>query len=169
MSIDMRGFVYALEPIRKKNRWELDALQARLGKAQADVDKAQASLNELLGAYARTAADASGCAAEAFDPFRHRRQVAYLRLLHQRIETQREDTDNLRSIRDSLRAGCNAKQQALELLDGHRDRCKERYRHDEQVRQSAEADRDWIARSQWRAGAEPVRDATAGCSGGTPW
>jgi len=154
MSIDLRAFSYALEPLRRKQQWQLDSLQAQLGKAQRALDLAEQELRDMQAAFDGASADAAMAA--HFDPRRHQGSLAYLLQCRRQMETSRERLQELREKRDDLSRSCLSMQQALETTEAHRRRCLEEYAHAEQSRQAAEADRDWIAREHWRKQSQPA-------------
>jgi hypothetical protein len=151
MTVDLRKFAYALEPVRRKHRWQFDASLAKLGKAQVAVDEAERSLQQLRDGYTQAARDAGAAQTGRFDPGMHRRSVAYLGQVQRQIDLQKERLQELQEERGRLRAECVVLQQKLELTERHRQQSLDEYVLAEQNRQSAEADRDWVARSLWRA------------------
>lgn len=152
MSVDMRGFVYALEPLRRKQQWQLEAAQRRLGQAQTAHEAAQAALTELQAALAGVAQEASGARGGRVDPVMHQRTLAYLIDLRGRIDAQQAVLEQAGAARDAARAACLAAQQRCEALTRHRERHQDQYHAEELARQASESDRDWLARSAWRSG-----------------
>jgi flagellar export protein FliJ len=159
MSVDMRGFVYALEPLRRKQQWQLEAAQRRLGQAQAAHDAAQAALTELQAVLAGVAQGAGRAADGRVDPAQHQRTLAYLIDMRGRIDAQQAVLEQTAAARDAARADCLVAQQRCEALARHREQHQDEYRAEELARQASETDRDWLARSAWRSGLQHPIDS----------
>lgn len=159
MSVDLRGFVYALEPLRRKQQWQLEAAQRRLGQAQAAHDEAQAALTELQAALAAVAQRGSCIEGGRVDPVQQQRKLAYLIEMRGRIDAQQTLLEQAATARDGARAACLAAQQRCEALARHREHHEAQYRVEELARQASESDRDWLARSTWRSGLQHPIDS----------
>jgi len=151
MSVDLRGFVYALEPLRRKQQWQLEAAQRSLGQAQAAHDAEQEALSRLQAALESVAQGASRAAVSRLDPMQHQRTLAYLIEMRGRLDAQELILQKAGALRDAARAACLALQQRCEALERHREQHQAQYRETEMARQASEADRDWLARSAWRS------------------
>lgn len=147
MSVDLRKFVYALEPVRRKRQWQLDALQIKLGKAQSTLSEAQREIRVLQNDAERVTQEVRLALLNRLDPHGHRSGLMWLAQLRKRIQEQQHTVDLLRQQRDDIRQACTVEHQQLEALTQHRKKSEAEYLLIEQNRQDTEADRDWIARS----------------------
>jgi flagellar export protein FliJ len=150
MSGDQRGFVYPLEPLRRRQRWQLDALQARLATAQGRLDTVKAESARIEAALTTGAQTAAAMTSASFDPQRHQAALAYLSGLHVEVEQQAAELKRVSAERDLARAECVAQQRRNEATERHREQYLEQYKSAERNREMTEADSDWIARSAWR-------------------
>ncbi len=159
MSIDLRRFVYPLEALRRRHEWQRDAARTRLAAAEREVATERAKLEALREERTRAAADCARSAARHLDPQRHVQGLAWLARLHARIAKQEDVLAKAEARRDAVRKECTERQQKVELDDEHRESCLEEFRVSEEARGRAEADRDWIARQQWRSTPPSVPNA----------
>ena len=149
-SVDLRGFVYQLEPIRKRNKWELDAFQQKLALAQKEFSAGQNILNSLKQKYTSKMLVTKSSWHEQLNLVNHQHALFYLQALQRRIENQSMELVTLKEKLDTLRELCLEQQMKLELIDVHRESSVSDYKLEQQNIQSAEADREWNARSLWR-------------------
>ena len=157
MRIDLRRFEYALEPLRRRRHWELDALRAELGRVQKHVSEAE-ELVERLREDLREATSAAASALMArIDPVRHRRSVGWLVQLRAGIAAAVGQLAALRAEREHVRARLVAGQQKLDVIERHREEAQAEFAHGEEARLASEADRDWLARGDWNSGM-PTRE-----------
>jgi hypothetical protein len=146
MSADPRGFDYALEPVRRRRQWLLDAAQARLGRIEA-------ALAEVLDERARLAAQHETAQQEAaqallgrLDPDRHRRNLAWIAWLQSEVARIQRQVATLEGERDAARREVLALQLKCDLVEAHRDECIADFVCDALRREAVEADRDWLMR-----------------------
>jgi hypothetical protein len=155
MSLDLRRFEYALEPLRRRWQWQLDALQGQLGAAQREIaveDAVIAGHRERLEAERNRAAAA---AVRRLDPSSYPCLLHWLGQLRDVIEAAEVEQDRRRERRAVLQAQCVAQQRRLEALERHREECVAEHVVEEARRDASEADRDWLVRRGW-AGGDPV-------------
>jgi hypothetical protein len=146
MSVDLRGFDYALEPVRCRWQWQLDALQVRLGKLEGEIRDAEAALAERRSLYKSLGEEAGKGLLGRFDPDQHRRRLTWLAQLRGTIAHGETELAALKADRAALRLECRTQQTKVELIHAHRDECVAEFAGDEARRLAAQADRDWLAR-----------------------
>lgn len=146
MSADLRGFHYALQPVLDRQRWRIDALQAKLGVAQRAVSEAQDALHareRQLAVLHQSLADAR---AGRLDPVLLRRSLHWLAGEREQIAAQHQQLERLKAERDERLAEYRAQQAKLESLQQHRTEHQAEYVQEMQRRAAAAADNDWLAR-----------------------
>jgi flagellar export protein FliJ len=146
VSTDLRRFDYALEPLRRRRQWELDALQAELGRVQREVVRAEELVERLRQELQEATAAAVRDVSAWIDPGRHPRSVGFLVQLRVGIEAGAGRVEALRAERESVRAQLAEKQQKLDVIERHREEAVAEFAQHEEARIAAEADRDWLAR-----------------------
>ncbi len=147
MATDLRGFRYALEPLRERRQWQLDAALAQLAALRRRMADSEAARDALDRDAAEQSARAASTWTARVDPIAHTRSLAYLmQLQRQRAGIERQ----IAQLRDELaRAQVTVaqRQQGLEMLQRHRKEELDMYRLDKDRKTGAEADQDWSARS----------------------
>jgi len=145
--VDVRGFVYSLEPVRQRQQWRLDKSMAELAQAQQVLAGTEAQMAQVLKAHDEQARTVGQALLERLDPAAHRRTLAYLAQLRgqwAQLDAQREEQ---RLARDRLRRACLEQQMRLEGLTRHKENALTEYADEVRQRASNEQDRDWLARS----------------------
>lgn len=155
MSTDLRGFVYSLEALLQKQQWQLDTALSNLGVAQLAVERARDNLNSLLSDHASAVTASSQSVLPRLDPVQLRQDLAYLAYLNERVCLQRAVLEQAERHKEKLRRACRQCQLKHELVERHRQGCLDTYREREQIRQSNDADLEWLARSHTRPFAIP--------------
>jgi hypothetical protein len=150
MATDLRGFIYPLASVQHRYQWQLDILQGKLAAVQAELLVEQEHLAELKRQMAAQSEHISKALQLRMNPLVHQRSIAYLVQCASQIQEQEQRVSSLLERRQEIRQECIRQQQRLELAEQHRLHCLKDYIAVEQVRQSNEADRDWIARSVWK-------------------
>jgi hypothetical protein len=146
MSADLRGFSYALEPVRRQREWKLDAAQARLGTLQRQVARSEAERAAIEEECRIQAGQVSRAWMARPDPAAQVRLLAFLSALHQRrVDAEREIAD-LKTQLDEARRDCASRQQDLEVLNLHRVETVRAYGAEQFRKSSVQADQDWGAR-----------------------
>lgn len=159
---DLRRFEYPLEPIRRQAGWRLDALRARLGALQAEIDAESARvehLRERHAAHCRGVAEGTG---ESLDPGARRQALWWLAELYRRVAAGDKALAALRARRGEAVAEYEAQLRKVEALDRHREDELAEFRRADSARVACDADREWLARET----AEPA--ASAGPREGAP-
>jgi hypothetical protein len=147
MSVDLRGFEYALEPLRSQRQWQLDALHAQLGKTQGSILEAHEALAGLRSKLQVQSQEAMrSLHRQRIDPDRHTRGLRWLAQLQAEISTGESRLAELQSLRSRLSAQCLTLQYKLNVIEAHRDECMAEFACHESGRLAAEADRDWLVR-----------------------
>lgn len=151
MSQDTRGFLYALEPVMRRQQWELDATQGRLAVVQREVEEAQAAVAGLREQVAHEEAAGRNAVFDAADLQRRVRWLARLRAQAVRAQAA---LDALLQQRREVRAEYARQQNKLEVLQRHREETLGEFVRGQQARSAAAADGEWLARGANR-GAGP--------------
>lgn len=145
--VDVRGFVYALEPVRQRQQWRLDKSMAALAQAQQVLRETEARMAQVLLEHDAQAKEIGQRLSLRLDPAVHRRTLDYLAHLRsqwQQLDVRRETE---RVARDRLRTDCVTQQMRLEGLTRHKEDALTEYADEVRHRNSNEQDRDWLARS----------------------
>lgn len=151
MSVDLRGFVYRIEALRRKQQWQFDAAQARLGAAQREVDRLHDCLIRLRQEFDQAALHCAQGTQQPLDPVRLGLGLHFLARLQDSIRESGNTLSQAEGKRDELRKLCALQQQKVDLIEQHRKTSLDAYRDAEQSRERAEADSDWLARDRWKA------------------
>ncbi|WP_390342952.1 hypothetical protein ACFJIS_21340 [Variovorax boronicumulans] len=155
--VDIRGFAYALEPLRQRRRWQLDAALAALAQAQRLLDETEARLSELREAHDTQARALSEAALRRLDAGAHRRALAYLTHLRERAKLLEAERDAQRLARDQQRRDCIDRQLRQDGLEKHKQDALTDFADDVRRRLANEQDRDWLARSAAGFGSKEPR------------
>lgn len=147
--VDLRGFRYALEPLQTKRQWHLNALQAQLGREQQRLGERRQTLKAQQGEHRDQSHLASAAMRVHLDPIVHQRALAYLARLHGTIQESQGILNELQIQCDNTKKECVEQQCKVEVLEQHRRDQLRDYAADMTAKQAAEADRDWVARTQW--------------------
>lgn len=147
MNIDLRRFAYPLEPLRRMRRWQLDALLAKLGKAQEAVRQAQLGLDQLRKRHEDQRMLMLEAVRRRLEPGHYVRDLQWLAGLQAQIVGAGKRLAELSEQRARLQRQCQIQQYKVEVLDTHRDECLEAFAQEEAGRQAVEADRDWLIRA----------------------
>lgn len=154
---DLRGFEYALEPIRRQRQWQFDAALARLGKLQGEVARWDAERDRLHEECVVQAARASQVWTDRADPTAQARLLGYLAALQQRHADAEREIATLAARVDLARQECAAQQQKLEVLVQHRADTLKDYAVEQHRKAGAHADQEWVAQASHRSfGTEAV-------------
>jgi flagellar biosynthesis chaperone FliJ len=154
MSGDARGFTYSLEAVRRQASWQLDALHGELAAATRNLAAASAEFSQLQQEHRALAAQAAPSAMAVVDPSRSRRVLVYLADVQRRLQLMRERVAALTDTRDTLRERARAQQVKSDSLEQHREGCLREHLALADHSAAVEADRDWLARTNWRVQAE---------------
>lgn len=146
MNIDLRGFEYPLEPLRRQRRWQLDALLAKLGSTQREISLLEEQLQALQIRHARESQLASEAFAEVKDPHRHTHRLHWLARLRSTMLALGARVESLKGMRESLRKQCLTQHQKLEALEAHRQDALSEFARESASKLIREADRDWLCR-----------------------
>jgi hypothetical protein len=146
MSADLRGFSYAMQPALNRQRWRLDALQARLGAANRAIAQAQGALAQRETALAQRHEALGLACSQRLDPAVLRRGLHWLAAERDQIAELRRALQLLETQRAQVLADFRAQEAKLEALQQHRSGTVADYLQDDQRRASAVADGEWLAR-----------------------
>lgn len=149
MTADLRRFDFALEPLRRQRKWQLEALQADLGKAQRALTEAEGEFEALRVQLRSESLRAAKLLLERVDPSSHHHSINFLVQLRDAIAASEARVAELRAERDRVRAACLVQQQKLDVIERHREECVAEFQQHEEARLASDADRDWLSRRQW--------------------
>ncbi|WP_418124745.1 hypothetical protein [Variovorax sp. 160MFSha2.1] len=157
--VDVRGFVYELEPVRQRQQWHLDKLMASLSRAQQSLVETESRMSEVQRAHDEQARTSSQALLQRMDPGAHRHALGFLAHLRdqwKQLDIQRQDQ---LAERDRLRKECIAMQLRLDGLTRHKEDALTQYADEIRQRNNSEQDRDWLARTAASRGqaVEPSR------------
>lgn len=148
---DARGFIYGLEPERRRRQWQLDAAMARLGDLRRRIGNLESTREKFDEECVSLSAHAGRVWAHRADPEAHARLLRYIATLQQsRADTQGEIAA-LTELLQRARAECSVQQQKLEVLDRHRLNAQKGYAIECHRKYAAAADQDWAARDSHRS------------------
>jgi len=145
--VDVRGFVYALEPVRQRQQWRMDKLMASLARAQQALAETEARMAEVQAMHDEQASKAGQALVLRMDPGAHRAALGFL--THLRDQWRELDAKRKEQLaeRDRLRKECMALQLRLDGMTQHKEDALTQYADEVRQRNSNEQDRDWLARS----------------------
>ena len=145
--VDVRGFVYALEPVRQRQQWRMDKLMASLARAQQALAETEVRMSEVLAMHDEQARKAGQALVQRMDPGAHRAALGFL--THLRDQWRELDAQRKEQLaeRDRLRKDCMALQLRLDGMTQHKEDALTQYADEVRQRNSNEQDRDWLARS----------------------
>jgi hypothetical protein len=145
--VDVRGFVYALEPVRQQQQWRLDKLMSAFARAQQTLRDTDARIDHLQAMHDEQARNAAQALQQRMDPRTHRHALGFL--MH--LRDQRKQLDALRqeqlAEKERLRKECTTLQLRLDGMTQHREDALMQFASEVRQRASNEQDRDWLARS----------------------
>lgn len=147
MSTDLRGFRFALEPVRRRQTWQFEALQHRVARKQKEVVQAESTLNGMRQEWGAAHERVTKDIARRLSPDVHRQNLVWLAHLQQNIHSTQLALEQLVQDRKMLLTELNKLQASLQVLAHHQQSCIEAYTLDEERRQTTVADQEWMARS----------------------
>jgi uncharacterized coiled-coil protein SlyX len=145
--VDLRGFAYSLEPLLKRQQWNVDALQLKLARLEKAIGELTSNRGRIQAAYdehARTMRTDSGVALE---PAAYGRSLAHLAAQQGEIAGLNEQLDGLRQELRHLQGECLRSQVKVDITLAHKAECLKEYMDSQQNRLNSERDRDWLARA----------------------
>ncbi|CBJ37729.1 protein of unknown function [Ralstonia solanacearum CMR15] len=151
MQPDLRGFEYAMEPLRQQRQWQMEKLLADLGRLQHDISQAQADLERLRSEYEDHARSAADAAHQRFNIDTHRRGLNWLIALRTQMLEKESRLDALQRQKLDIQQACVVAQQKVDVIEQHRDESIADYVQAQNGRLLAQADQDWMARQGRRA------------------
>jgi hypothetical protein len=146
MSVDVRGFQFALEPLWRQRQWELETLQCRLAEARRHGSEGRTALEALRLELQTQGRGASEALAQRLDPVRHASRLRWLSTLRSQVSMQEERVAELRREEVRLAADCAKQQNQVDAVEACRDDALADFARHEERRLAAESDRDWLAR-----------------------
>ncbi len=145
--VDVRGFVYALEPVRQQEQWRLDKLMSAFARARQALRDTEARIEQVQATHDEQARNAGRALQQRMDPRTHRHALGFLLHLRdqrkQLIVLQQEQL----AEKDRLRKQCMTLQLRLDAMTQHKEDALTAYADEVRQRNSNEQDRDWLARS----------------------
>ncbi len=156
-----RGFHDELAP------W-LTVAHNALESARTALADELAEARRMDEALARNDAERSTLAAQAIarggvlDLARHTRRIEWLVALGDRHAAIRARRDAIEARIEAARALCIERASHVQALEQRRDEALSQWRLEQQRRELAEADADWIARSEWQGAQAQGPSSTSG-------
>ncbi|MDP9933587.1 hypothetical protein [Variovorax paradoxus] len=144
--VDVRGFVYALDPICQKQQWNMDKLLIGLARAQQALTSTETDMAQVLHMHDQQAEETNRSFLLRVDPGAHRHALSYLASLRGQWKQLGLRRQTQLAARDRLRRECVAQQLRLDGLAQHRADALTQYADEVRQRNSVEQDRDWLAR-----------------------
>jgi hypothetical protein len=169
--IDLRGFVYDLDPFHQKAQWQLDRSTAEFAQARQTLAEIEARMVEVLDRHDREAQAAGQLLQSQLLPEFHRRTLVFLAELRGRWSALDDARKAQQATCERLRQACVKQQMRLESLVQHRAQAVSDYAAEMRQRQAIDHDRDWLARrdaamrARTRADRSGSQDRAA-CEGG---
>ncbi|WP_005034710.1 hypothetical protein [Holophaga foetida] len=155
MSVDLRGFSYALEPLRQQRQWRLDRLLVQLGSLQTRIHEIEKELEQRNESFSMLSRDIGLERSKGISQSCFSLQLHWLVRLKTEILGLQDDLFRLREERVQLRAKCLVQQYKLDVLDTHRKDCIAEFSVGETNRMAKEADRDWLTMRSRRSEFDP--------------
>jgi len=148
--VDVRGFVYALEPVHRREQWRLDKLMSALARSQQALRDTELRMEEMQAAHDEQARNVAQALQQRMDPRIHRHALGFL--THLRDQRKQLNALRLEQVveRDRLRKECMALQLRLDGMARHKEDALMEFADEVRQRNSNEQDRDWLARSTGR-------------------
>lgn len=150
MTVDLRAFDYGLEPLRRQRQWQLDAARARLARAQHAIREAETALAAQQDHHRAQCDSLARASSRTLDLATRRPMLEWLAQSHAALAQAEADLTTLRDDARRIALDCTVAEQRLELIERHRSECLAQFAQEEQARQAAEADRDWLSRETQR-------------------
>lgn len=147
---DLRGFVYALDPVVRQHEWAYEAELGRLGQAQRLLADARGALETQLQEQAAQAALAQELLRQRGDPQAYRLVLSYLAEVQGGIVAARSAVQRREAECTEVRNRCLVLHRKIDGFAQDRVRCQREHVQEQARRAEVEADRDWIARGAWR-------------------
>lgn len=161
MSVDLRRFDYALEPLRRQRQWQLEALQAELGRVLRRIEESQRALEKRRSRHQEQSERAARALTERLDPSTYPRLLQWLAAERRSIKATEESLSEMEGECKRVRARLLAQQQKVEAIEKHREDCVEEFARQEEGRVLSEGDREWLARREWAVTVK-ARDGQSG-------
>lgn len=143
---DLRGFRYALEPLRLQRDWQLEQRRLQLLREQRQLREGELLLDELTQSHAQASLDAQPHDGAQLDPERYARSLTYLALLRQRLVDQELKVELLNKQYKQTQKAYFQAHQNLEAISHHRDLALQEHAAEGLRLQAIESDHDWLAR-----------------------
>lgn len=145
--VDVRGFVYALEPVRQRQQWRLDKLMSALARAQRALAGTEAEIDRVRALHDAQARHAAEALRRRMDPQAHRQALGFLMHLRAQRKQLEQRRDEQSAEKERLRKDCLELQLRLDGLARHKEDALTQYADEIRQCNSNEQDRDWLARS----------------------
>lgn len=149
MSVDLRGFSYPLVPVLQRCQWQLDILLGKVAAKQKQLEDTKSELAQREAEYGVVVEAARQRQAKVVDPAATRNVLVFLEKLKAGIVARQKQINVMEDELSALRQEVLEAQRKLELTKAHREKMQQEYVVEEQNRQAAESDKDWLARHDW--------------------
>jgi flagellar export protein FliJ len=146
MSLDTRGFEYALEPVRQRSHHRVDTAVSKLGETQRDLTSAREQVDAAIGLCRHLAAQCTPTAKAAIDPHRAVTVARRMLMLHMAVTAAEElVVEKERAVADA-QAELDKARIERETFETHRADLLAEHAVEQARRSQAMADQDWLAR-----------------------
>lgn len=160
MTADLRGFVYPLEALRRRREAELDAAEARLGRAHRDRRQAEEALRALERRYGAGLAELARASAARLDPRAHAQGLRWVAGLRAEVQAADARVAGLERRRRDAALECLRRRRDLDVVERDRAARAAEHAREREAAGAREADQEWLARREVvagrRAGAGPA-------------
>lgn len=150
MSVDLRGFEYPLEPLRKQRQWQLDTLLSRLGKIQHSIQETNDALSVLQSEYIVQCQNVARSYSMKIDPCCHERSLQWLVQQKTQIRISEEHLSFLEKKRLGVWNLVFSQQNKVDVIEAHRDESATSFAQELSGKLATQADREWLASASFR-------------------
>jgi hypothetical protein len=144
---DLRGFLYPLDAVMRRQQWQLDRLRGEWARCQRATRDARLQLIGLDARREQACLAATNNWASRPDVSIQSASIAYLARIQAEVKAQRGLIGNLARLQSEARAQYLHHRQRLAAIERHREQAVCLFVQEQLRRSAADADRDWLSRS----------------------
>lgn len=153
MSLDTRGFEYALEPVRQRSHHRVDMAVSKLGETQRDLTSARDEVDAAIRRCQALATQCTPTAKATIDPQRAVAVARHMLVLRMAVTAAEEVVVKRERAVADAQAALDKARIERETFETHRADMLAEHAIDQARRTQAMADQDWLARRSF-AGAQ---------------
>lgn len=143
---DLRGFRYALEPLRQRGEWQIESVLSALADVQRRIEEHEQQRRRLVTVAEDQARALTTAGGLQVDASARRCLIEYLASNRAEIARVDRDLDVLRQRLEELSADHAQRRRKLDMLDEDRARAVTAYSRQSEARAANEADAQWLNR-----------------------